>query len=497
MAPLRGPLADRYSAAVVLVLLALTPYLMLTTSMQPLQSLIAHDLGLSARAMQLTAAMANAAYAVGTVIAVQLGSRLAPRRLLVLYAALFVIGSALAAWAPVPGLFIAGRIVQGLTTGLMLIAAVPPLVLSWGPDKLPKTAVIMNLGIFGAVSVGPVVGGASAGTGTWQPFLWIVAALGVATVAAALLTYEDAPPQDPEAPVDPPALLLAAGGCGAAFFGVAELIDRSATDVVVLAPLLAGVAMLIALVAHEWRTPQPLIPVRQLAHTVPVAMIVIAISAGAASVALIELTQAALQAKGSSAVHAGMLFWPQLGAALLAAGLFGALLRTRWIAVLAMAGTGVLAGAAAVLTGAARGSDWLVLAGSALVGFGVGASVSPALFLTGFSLRSRQLPRVFAFIELVRGVAAFLTAPVILVIAGTVTPRAAGLRAGVWIAGGIAVVGLAAALAIWLLGRARLRAPDIEPWMAGERPAIPSSPVAAAARGGRFRRAETEGASRR
>jgi MFS family permease len=493
----RGPLADRYAGAVVLVLLALTPYLVLTTALQPLQQLISADLGLSARALQLTDGMANAAYAIGAVYAVQLSSRLPPRRLLVLYAALFIGGSVLAAWAPVPGLFIAGRVLQGLTTGLMLIAAVPPLVLGWGADKLPKTAVIMNLGIFGAVAVGPVVGGAAAGTGTWRPLLWIVAGLGAGTLAMALATYEDAEPQDPEAPVDAVALALAAGGCVAAFFGVSELMGRGATDLVVLLPLIAGAAMLLALVAHEWRTPNPLIPVRQLAHTVPVAAIVIAASAGAASVALVEVAQTALKAKGSSPLHAGMLFWPELGAALVAAGLFGALLRTRWVAVLAAAGTSALAAAAAILTGAARGSDWLVIVGSGLIGFGAGASVSPALFLTGFSLRSRQLPRVFAFIELLRAVAAFLAAPAILEIARTaVRPLPVGLRTGAWIAGGIAAVGVLAAAAIWLLGRARLAAPEIEPWLAGERPAIPSSPVAYAARQGRFRRAEAAGQAR-
>jgi MFS family permease len=309
----RGPLADRYSAAVLLVLLALTPYLVLTTALQPLQTLIAGDLHLTARAMQLTTAMANAAYAFGAVLAVQLGSRLPARRLLLLYAAVFVAGSVLAAWAPVPGLFIAGHVLQGLTTGLMLIAAVPPLVLSWGADKLPKTAVIMNLGIFGAVAVGPVIGGASAGTGTWRPLLWIVAGLGAAALTMAALTFEDAEPQDPEAPVDLIALTLAAGGCAAAFFGVAELMDRRATDLVVLLPLVAGVVALIVLVVHEWLVENPLIPVRQIAHTIPVAAIVVAMAAGASSVALVQLAQTALQVKGSSPNHAGMLFWPEIG----------------------------------------------------------------------------------------------------------------------------------------------------------------------------------------
>src|SRR6195952_571246 len=179
----RGPLADRYAGAVLLVLLALAPYLVLTTALQPLQPLIAKDLGLSARAMGLTAGMANAAYAFGAVMAVQIGSRVRPRRMLVLYATLFVIGSALAAWAPVAGLYVAGHVTQGLATGLLLTGAVPPLVLSWGTDKLARTAIVMNLGIFGAVALGPVVGGVAAGSGEWRPLLWIVCAIGAAALA--------------------------------------------------------------------------------------------------------------------------------------------------------------------------------------------------------------------------------------------------------------------------------------------------------------------------
>jgi MFS family permease len=480
----RGPLADRYWAAVVLVLLALTPYLILSTALAPLLTMIGEDLGLSARSLQLSSGMANAAYAVGAVIAVQLASRLRPRRLLLLYAALFVVGSVLAAWAPVAGLFIAGHVLQGLTTGLMLIAAVPPLVLRWGAGKLRFTAVIMNLGIFGAVAVGPVVGGSAAGTQTWRPLLWIVAGVGAGALLFAALTYEDADPQDPDAPVDLVALGLAAAGCGAAFFGVSELMDRRATDLVVLGPLIAGVALLAGLMAHEWRTDDPLIPVRQLAHTVPVAAIVVAMSAGASSVALVQLVQTALEAKGASPEHAGMLFWPEFGMALVSALLFGRLLRTRWTALLALGGLGVLAGGAVVLTGAARGSDALVLVGSGLVGFGVGSSVSPALFLTGFSLQSSQLPRVFAFVELLRGVAAFLVGPALLQLATTAAhPLAVGLRTGTWIAGAIAYVGLVIAVGVAVLGRARLQAPDLEPWLAGEHPAIDSEPIGAAVRG--------------
>ena len=44
----------------------------------------------------------------------------------------------------------------------------------------------------------------------------------------------------------------------------------------------------------------------------------------------------------------------------------------------------MLSGGIAVMSGVARGSEAFVLIGSGLVGIGVGASVSPALFIAGF-----------------------------------------------------------------------------------------------------------------
>ncbi|MBV9193336.1 MAG: MFS transporter, partial [Solirubrobacterales bacterium] len=174
----RGPLADSYAGAVALVVCALIPYLAMSAALDPLLPVLSKSLPLSRQALQLTTSMANAGYAFGTVIAVQFAVHLRGRRMLFLYASLFVIASVLTALAFTPGFFIAGHIVQGLTTSLMLIAAVPPLVTGWPASKMPITGVIMNLCIFGAVAVGPVVGGIQAGAGDWRPLFWLVAVIG-------------------------------------------------------------------------------------------------------------------------------------------------------------------------------------------------------------------------------------------------------------------------------------------------------------------------------
>jgi MFS family permease len=462
-----------------MVLLALTPYLVLSTAGEALTPLVEKDLGLGATGMQLTAGMANAAYAFGAVAGLQLSVRLPVRRLLLVFSSLFVVGSVLAAWAPVPGLHVAGRVVQGLTTGAMLIAAVPPLVIGNPKDKLPYTAAVMNLGIFGATALGPVVGGLAAGTGTWRPFFWIIAGLGLAGFVAALLTYEDQQPQDPDAPVDAVAVGVAAAGCALAFFGAAFVQGRHLLSVPVLLPLLLGVALIAFVLVHEYRSDDPLMPVERLATTLPVAGIAAAMIAGAASVAAVELTQSALAQLKTAPGHIGALFWPELGGALATAILFGRLFFTRATPFLVAGGLLALGAGAVLLTGVSGGGDARVLVGSGLVGLGTGASVSPALFLTGFSLVSDSLPRVFALVELLRGVAAFMVAPLLAHLAMTTS---GGVRVAMWVTAGLALGGAVVVTLIYVLGGARPDEPRADEWLAGEEPALESPPVLALVR---------------
>jgi MFS family permease len=479
----RGPLADAYPAAVALVLLALTPYLMLSTATQPLDPLFEQQLGLSETAGQVISGLANAAYAFGAVAALQLTVRLPVRRLLLVFASAFTAASVLAAWAPTSGAFAAGRILQGLLTGAMLIAAVPPLVTGNPRSKLPFTAVVMNLGIFGAVALGPVVGGTLAGAQAWRPLFWAVAGLGLFALAFAVLTYEDQEPQAPEAPVDLVAMVLAGAGCAAAFFGVSYLTGHRLLSLPVLAPLLAGVAMIAALLVWEHRVEDPLMPVQRLVSTFPLAGVLVAMTAGAGSVAFVELAQTALEARKVAPGHAGMLFWPEFGAALLAAAVFGRLFFTRWVPALAFGGLFLLAGGGVVLAGAASGGDALVLVGSGLVGLGVGASVSPALFVAGWSLPSDELPRVFAMVELLRGVAAFLVGPLLLHLAQTAGGAPAdGLETATWVMVGLVLGGAAIVAGVFTAGRGRLVQPDIDTWLEQSGPALESPRVAEAVR---------------
>ena len=251
---LRGPFAGRYPAAAAMVMVALIPYLALSAALGPLTPIIAQQLHMSLQTMSLGSGMGNAAYAVGTVLAVQFAQHLPQRRMLVVYAVLLVIGSVLAAAAQNPGMFIAGHVLQGLCTSLLLIAAVPPLAIGFASSKLRETAVIMNMCIFGAVALGPVDRRpAGAGARLAARCSGSSPAISAAALVLAVLTFEDAPPADRR---------LAAGPAGDRAGGrrlrgrvlrrlrAAEppLPGRST-----FVPLLGGLALIVVLVVNQYR----------------------------------------------------------------------------------------------------------------------------------------------------------------------------------------------------------------------------------------------------
>lgn len=480
----RGRLAGSYPAAAAMVVFALVPFLALSAALQPLTPIVAHQLHMSLQTMSLGSGMANAGYAIGTVLAVQFAQHLPQRRMMVLYAAVLVIGSILTAAASGPGMFIAGRVLQGVCTSLLLIAAVPPLALGFGLERLRETAVIMSLCIFGAVALGPTIGGIQASAHGWRPLFWVVAVISLAALVLSILTFEDSPPMDRTAPWSPGVIALAAVGCVAAFYGSSELLTHRFLEATTVGALGGGLALIVLVIVHQYRSRRPLLTIRSmLSSTIPVAAICLALFAAAASVSATGLT-AALLADRYPPLHLGLLFLPELAGAVLTAFALGAVMKTRGMHYLPLVGMAFLAAGIIVFRIELPPSQALTLVGSGLTGVGLGASVAPALFVAGFSLPSTNLQRVFAMVELMRAVAAFMIAPVFAHFAATVGGNpVAGTGIALWIGFGLAIAGALIAVLLYALGRALPQTPNLRRFIDMEGPAWYSPPLLAGVRG--------------
>jgi nucleotide-binding universal stress UspA family protein/MFS family permease len=477
-----GPLAGRYPASAAMVILFLVPYLALSAALPAIEPIIGAQLHMSTQELSTTSGVANGAYAAGTVLAVQAAQHARQRRLLLVYGTLLVIGSILAASATSPGLFIAGHVLQGLCTSLLLIGAAPPLFLGFPAAKLRWTAVILNLCVFGAIAAGPLIGGAQASFHAWRPLFWIMAGIAILALLMSLLTFQDSPPADRSAPRDPVTLVLAAVGSVVAFWGASELTTHRFLDPVAVVPLLVGLALIIILWVYQTRARNPLLPLRQLNSTIPVTGVVVAVCAAAASTSAIVLTGTVL-APHYSPLHLGLLYIPELGGAVITAIAFGVVFDTRLLPYFALVGMIMTSAGVLVLRAAIPPTQVLTLVGSGLVGIGIGASVVPALFLAGFSLRSASIQRVFAILELARAVAAFMIAPILLHFATTLTglPTAA-MSTALWICFALSAGGAAAGALLYALGGVRPQAPSVSLWMGGKEPAWNSPPLLAAIR---------------
>nr|WP_281385946.1 MFS transporter [Nocardioides luti] len=449
----------------------MTPSLVLSTALLPLTPQIVDDLGTSTTWLQVTNGLANAGLALGVVVASMLAQRFVQRPLFLGYAAAFLVGSVLVVLAPSLPLFLAGRVVQGGATGLMVISALPPLMTGFGAGPLPRTMGLASLGIFGGTTLGPLVGGYAADAAAWRTLMWVVVGAAVAGVVVAALGYPDLDPLDPDLPIDRSALALATTGVLLTYLATSLVATVTLASYVFWVLFVAGTAAVVVLVLVERGKDTSLMPVRELSTQLPVTGTLVAMIAGAATVTVVELVQLHLAgvAKESPAA-AGLLFWPMPLGLAVASVAITATFRTRYLPVLVNIGLGALAVAtAALLLLSASNVDWLAPAATAVLGFGAGATIAPGLFLAGLGVRADLLGRAFALVQLLRLTASFAVGPVVVHLAQTRSSLASGIDVGLWISLGLVLAGLVVSLVVPALSGAELHEPDLEAWLDGER----------------------------
>jgi MFS family permease len=479
-------LRGTYGMAVAIALLALCPELVLSTALLPLTGVMVDDLGTSQTWLQVANGVSNAAFAVGVVLAAALAQRFRQRRLFLAYAAAFVLGSVLAAAAPSLPVLLVGRVVQGGSTGLMMISALPPLVTRFGPGRLPLTVAIVNVGLFGATTLGPLVGGLTAGAGAWRSLLWAVAGAGALTLVAAVVGYPAIDPVDPDLPFDVAALALALLASLSTFLAASLVSTVSLSSAAFWMPFVTGIASVVALVVVEAHKDQPLMPVRELSTQLPVTGTLVAMISGATFVTVVELVQVYLDSVAhEDPASAGLSFWPMPLGLLVASTAFGLLFRTRYLPVLVNVGLLALTGGCALLLRLSTSyGTGLVPVASALLGFGAGATVSPGLFLAALGVRSQRLGRAFALVQLLRLTATFAIGPLVVYVAQHQSSLARGIHLGIWVTVAMAGLGLVVSLLIPALSGARLQEPDLEAWLEEGEQGLSSPATAAGVRSG-------------
>src|SRR5579859_6117647 len=217
---------------------------------------IHRDLGASIESLEWTVNAYVLAYAVLLLTGAALGERFGRRRMFLLGVSLFTLSSAAAALAPSTGLLIAARATQGVGA-----AITTPLTLSLLADAFPEQRRGLALGIWSgisgiAVALGPLVGGALVQAGSWHWIFWVNVPIGAVLVPLAAMRLSES--HGTAQRLDLGGLVLGSSGLLGIVFGLvrSQTLGWGATQV--QGALTLGAVLLIAFIAYELRTAQPM-----------------------------------------------------------------------------------------------------------------------------------------------------------------------------------------------------------------------------------------------
>lgn len=188
-----------------------------------------------------------------------LSRRFSLKRLVYLALAFYLAGSVAGFFAPTFAVLLVGRVLQAIATGITL-----PLVQTVAMTRFPRERTGTAMGIGGiamgfAPNIGPLIGGALAGTWGWRSFYIILAMLLAVLFAATALTVKSHGDHETDAVFDFPSFVMSTLGFGGLLLGASNAASMALASPLVWVPALVGAAFIVAFVARQRRVEHPLI----------------------------------------------------------------------------------------------------------------------------------------------------------------------------------------------------------------------------------------------
>ncbi|MFI0405631.1 MFS transporter [Actinomadura sp. 3N508] len=423
---------------------------------------IARDVGLSGHATQWVVS----AYAIFFGGFLLLGGRsadlLGRRRMFVLGMLVFGGASLLGGLATSPAMLIAARAVQGIG-GAVLFPATLSLVttrFAEGPARVRALAVWAMAGA-GGLSLGALLGGVLTHAFGWEAVFLVNVPLVAAGAAGAFVLLDPDGPRRRGRGFDIPGALTGTAGLTLLVFGIAQGPEVGWTQPPVIASAVLAAALLTAFVIIEARTENPLMPLRLFGNPNLRAALLVILTFGITMQNLVYFLSLYMQGVlGYSALQGGLAFLSLsvvIGIANFAAERLIIRIGARPTLVIALllgSGGGALMAAGML----ANGSYWTILAGLIVYGLGMG-SIYPTMFGasgTGVADEDQGAAGGMANTALQIGTSIGLAVLVGISTSGLGdltgealrTATAGGLRDAVYVASGLTLAGILAALAL-------------------------------------------------
>lgn len=344
--------------------------------------------------------------------------RFGVRRLWLATGGVFVAGSALCGLAWSANTLIAFRVIQGLAGGMIMPLGMIILALAVGPARVGRAMSVIGVPMLLGPTFGPVLGGLLVEYVSWQWIFFMNVPVGLAGLALAWRLLPERREQARHR-LDWVGLLLASPGVALLTFGLAEIPGHGGVGhPVVYGPLLVGVVLLLIFTEHARRTDDPLIDVRLFTSLRLAAAIVTTFLLGVALYGSLLVLPLYFQiVRGEGALVTGLLLIPQGLASAALMPLVGPLTDRFGGGRVVLVGVALLALGTVVLTRVGPETPYpLLLTALAVRGFGLGASLMPAMAAAYAAMRPETVPRATSGLNVMQRVGGSIGAAVLAVI---------------------------------------------------------------------------------
>jgi EmrB/QacA subfamily drug resistance transporter len=357
--------------------------------------------------------------------------RYGTKRLYMLSIVLFVAGSALSGMAWSAETLILFRVLQGLGGGMLMPVGMTILTRAAGPQRVGRIMSIIGVPMLLGPIVGPIIGGWLVDDVSWRWIFFVnlpVGAIALAVSARVLAADEPTPGER----FDVRGLALLSPSLALIIYGLAQSTAHGFASAQVLAPALAGVALLAAFVAHALRAHEPLIDLRLFANrafasaSVTLLLVVVAVFG-----ALLLVPLYFQGVRGESALRSGLLLAPQGLGAMLVMPLAGRLTDRVGVGRVVIPGLVLVMASAFGLTGLSGDTSyWLIGALLFVLGLGIGLSMMPIFSGAMQTLRRASIARASTSLNIIQQVGASIgTAVMTVLLTSALSERVPGTAA--------------------------------------------------------------------
>jgi EmrB/QacA subfamily drug resistance transporter len=200
-----------------------------------------------------------------------ISDRIGAKTVFLIALALFIVGSALCAFAPNEQALIAFRVVQGIGGGALLPVAMAIIFRLFGPTERAGAMSLLMIPLLLGPAFGPVLGGYLATNFSWNAIFTVNLPIGVVAFILSLLILRGRAAEQEANGTDESqqgrgfdvfGLLLAMGGFTALVYGITDAGSQGWGNSTVIAYLVAGGLLLVAFLIVELLVKDPVIDIR-------------------------------------------------------------------------------------------------------------------------------------------------------------------------------------------------------------------------------------------